>query len=165
LRLAVLSDTHLSSPSPRLTEEYETRLRHMDAVLHCGDHTGEALWGYLAGHPAFHAVRGNMDAGFGEGQLPATRVLELNGFRVGMLHGDGLGPGDPLQRMADILGRDVDLFCFGHTHRRELRREDGAILLNPGSFRLPKTDSRAGYAVVDLDPGQGIRVEWVDLEE
>ena len=163
MRLAVLSDTHLSSPNARLAEEFEARLRHLDAVLHCGDHTGEAVWGYLNGHPAFYAVRGNMDADFGEGLLPGKRVLELHGFRVGMLHGHGLGFGDPLERISDILGTEVDLFCYGHTHMRELRRAGRTTILNPGSFRLPKRDSPAGYAVVELDPERGIGVEWRDV--
>ena len=163
MRLAVLSDTHLGSPSPRLTEEFETTLQHMDAVLHCGDHTGESVWAYLNGHPAFYAVRGNMDGHFGEGLLPATRVLDLNGFRVGMLHGDGLESADPFRWIADILRTEVDLLCYGHTHRRDLRSTDSATVLNPGSFRLPRGDTEPGYAVLELDPAIGIGVEWKDV--
>lgn len=137
----------------------------MDAVLHCGDHTGESVWAYLSGHPAFYAVRGNMDGHLGEGLLPATRVIELNGFRVGMLHGDGLGSPDPARWIADVLRSDVDLLCYGHTHRRDLQRGEWAVVLNPGSFRLPRGDSKAGYAVLDLDPATGISVEWKDVEE
>ena len=163
MRLAVLSDTHLGSPSPRLTEEFDTTLQHMDAVLHCGDHTGESVWAYLNGHPAFYAVRGNMDGHFGDGILPATRVLDLNGFRVGMLHGDGLGSTDPFRWIADILRTDVDLLCYGHTHRRDLQSAESATVLNPGSFRLPRGNSKAGYAVLELDRTVGIGVEWKDV--
>lgn len=166
MRIAVLSDTHLKIPSSRLTEEYEAELRHMDAVLHCGDFTGEPVWAYLNGHPAFYAVSGNMDADFGGGFLPDKRLLELSGFRVGMLHGDGLGlgSGDPVQRMLDFWETELALFCYGHTHRRELRRSGSTTVLNPGSFRLPKGDSKAGYAVIDLIPDQGIQVEWREVQ-
>ena len=163
LHIAVLSDTHLDSPTPRLTEEFETWLRDMDAVLHCGDHTGEALWAYLNGHPAFHAVRGNMDADFGEGLLPVKRVLHLGGFRVGLLHGDGLGPTDPGRHVTDIFGEELDLVCCGHTHRRELRKAGAVTVLNPGSFRVPKGNCSPGDAVLDLDPQSGISVQWKDV--
>lgn len=166
MRIAVLSDTHLKIPSSGLTKEYETELWHMDEVLHCGDFTGESVWAYLSGHPAFYAVSGNMDADFGKGFLPDKRLLELSGFRVGMLHGDGLGLGsaDPVQRMLDFWGTKLDLFCYGHTHRRELLRSGSTTVLNPGSFLLPKGDSKAGYAVIDLSSDQGIQVEWREVQ-
>ena len=163
MRLAVLSDTHLSSPSPRLTEENEARLRHMDAVLHCGDHTEESVWAYLSAHPAFYAVRGNMDPAFGEGLTPGRRSFELAGFSIAAVHGDGLGPGDTAENLLELFRDEADLICFGHTHRRQLLREKDIVVLNPGSFSLPKGGSAAGYAIVDLDPELGIRVEWRDL--
>lgn len=165
MRIAVLSDTHLFSPNDRLITEFEARLQYADALLHLGDITAESVLGFLASHPAFYAVAGNMDSGRWAMNLPAKRIIELNGTRIGMLHGAGLGFGNLEAGVrASFDSAEVDLVCFGHTHRRLWRSEQEPRLLNPGSFSLPK-DGPAGYAVVHTDGPGGMDVEWVRIEE
>lgn len=164
MRIAVLSDTHARSPSPELQREYEEEMQWMDAVLHCGDHTGEEVWAYLSVHPAFYAVRGNMDGSWADDVLPAKRSLQLRGFRLGMLHGHGLGSGDPARKLPAIFSGEFDLLCFGHTHRRELRRKEGGpVLLNPGSFTSPRDAKGAGYAIIQIDADHGVHVRYKEL--
>ena len=47
-----------------------------------------------------------------------------------------------------ILGRTCDLLIYGHTHRQELRRADGMLIVNPGATR---NQMGAGSSVVILD--------------
>ncbi|MTI79729.1 MAG: phosphodiesterase [Firmicutes bacterium] len=43
---------------------------------------------------------------------------------------------------------NADLFIYGHTHIKELYRDGGLIVLNPGSISLPK-DNTHSVAVID----------------
>jgi hypothetical protein len=163
MQIAVLSDTHLSRVSSPLQRAFEETLCRMDAVLHCGDVTEETVWSYLNSHAAFSSVCGNMDAGRWAAALPRTRLLELGGYVVGLLHGDGLGLGAGPKRLAEIFPRKPDLICLGHSHRRVWVRDDNGVrILNPGSFSLPK-DGRAGFALVDLPADGEPGIEWIDV--
>lgn len=165
MRIAVLSDTHLASPNHVLVSEFEQVLQPADALLHLGDITSESVLDYLASHRAFYAVAGNMDSGRWAAELPAKRVVELNGLRVGMLHGAGLGFGNLEAALPDRFAQEnVQLICFGHTHRRLWQESGGVRLLNPGSFTFPK-QGRPGYALVQVTSQGDLEVEWRLLEE
>ena len=161
-RIAVLSDTHMSTPSSSLHRVFENHLKHLDAVLHCGDITGEQVWSFLNSHDSFVAVAGNMDGSWSS-VLPGQTTVRIQGLKIGLLHGHGVGFGGLTSKVREVFEPDVDLICFGHTHLRAWKLEsDGTCLLNPGSFSLPKK-SPPGYAVVHVNGDKDLRPEWVDL--
>ncbi len=162
-RIAVLSDTHMSTPSSALYRTFEKHLKHVDTVLHCGDITGEEVWALLNSHTSFFAVAGNMDMGCWASDLPAQLTVRAHGLKIGLLHGHGLGSGRLSAQVREVFEPDVDVICFGHTHVREWRSEpDGTSLLNPGSFTLPKK-SPPGYAVIHVNEENELSPEWIDL--
>jgi len=162
-RIAVLSDTHMTTPSSALLKAFDSHLQHTDALLHCGDVTGEEVWAFLNSHACFVSVVGNMDMGSWTGDLPGETSLRIRGIKVGLLHGHGLGFGRLAHKVAEVFEPDVDLICFGHTHRREwVQDPSGTRILNPGSFSLPKKGP-PGYAVVQVDDDLNLRAEWIDL--
>ncbi len=168
VKVAVVSDTHVLGPEPWLTRVFEEVLARVDAVLHCGDFEGrEALW-LFESLPVFHGVAGNMDWRL-EGALPLARELELEGFRVGMVHGYGVSPGDApgasrlAAGVAKAFGPGFDLLCFGHTHVFELAKVGGAVALNPGSAGSPRQGAPPSLALVELVAGREPAVARVDL--
>ena len=44
-----------------------------------------------------------------------------------------------------------DCFLFGHIHIPTIKRDNGIMLLNPGSITLPKGGNPATYAVLEND--------------
>ena len=164
MRIAVVSDTHMMKPSQALVTAYEQVMQDMDAVVHCGDITGEQVFAFLNSHPCFHAVAGNMDSGQWADSLPRKTSVRLGQFEIGLIHGFGLGFGPLAQKVASRFeDRDLDLVCFGHTHKRLFEPDGYALpLLNPGSFALPK-DSPPGFACVELRSGRPPQVQWVDV--
>lgn len=50
MRIAVLSDTHMMKPSQALITAYEQVMQDMDAIVHCGDITGEQVFAFLNSH-------------------------------------------------------------------------------------------------------------------
>lgn len=134
MRLAVLSDTHLSAPTPWFEAVYARHLAGADMVLHCGDATSFSLWSYLLQHPRFEAVAGNSDAYDLASQLPQKLEFSLGSLRVAAVHGWGPRPGLS-ERIATVFAGQHDLIFFGHSHAFEDVTYGATRLINPGSLR------------------------------
>ena len=84
--------------------------------------------------------------------LPDER-LACDG-RVKLVHGHPDDPDHytyPAEFGPDLLG-DEDVLVMGHTHVQHHEAFDEGVALNPGSVGQPRDgDSRAAYAVLDLD--------------
>ena len=160
MRLAVISDTHLSGPDERFNAIYDTYLAPADVLLHCGDMVGASLYHFLARHPRFLCVRGNCDHFVVDHNLPQTLSCLLEEpdcpeLRLGVAHGWG-ERSTVWQRVADIFPGH-DLVCFGHTHRRHWAEHKGSHLLNPGSL------AEGSLALVDVAADGSLSCRFVDL--
>lgn len=160
MRLAVISDTHLSAPDERFLALYERYLAPADVLLHCGDMVGAAMYRFLCAHRRFLCVRGNCDHFVLDHDLPLTLSRELPlaagaGLKVGMAHGWG-ERGSVWRRVAETFPGH-SLVCFGHTHRRHWAEHEGAWLLNPGSL------AEGSLALVDVDADGAISCAFVDV--
>src|SRR5207302_2501615 len=101
-----------------------------------------------------HAVRGNVDHGAWSANLPVTQRIEIDGFRIYVLH--ILAELDP--QAAD----NVDAVIYGHSHQPKIETKNGTLFFNPGSagprrFGLPITVGR-----VTAEHGK-LRAEIVEL--
>ena len=116
------------------------RLRAADLILHAGDFVSEEFFDELQELAPVQAVHGNMDDAALKAHLPAERVVEAGGTRIGMLHIPGPAPG----REARLAARfpDCDAVVYGHTHGPQLERFQHLWVLNPGS---PTERRRAPY--------------------
>jgi uncharacterized protein len=84
-------------------------------------------------------VRGNVDHGAWSANLPVTQQIEIEGFRIYMLH--ILAELDP--QAAD----NVDAVIYGHSHQPKSRQRTAHFFFNPGNagprrFRVPITVGR-----------------------
>ena len=79
-------------------------------------------------------VHGNVDSAELCDLLPAERVVDADGARIGMLHDAGPRAGR-LARMRRHFGdRAADAVIFGHSHLPlHERADDGFQIFNPGS--------------------------------
>ena len=108
------------------------RLVASDAILHAGDFMELAVFEWLCSvGPPVYAVRGNVDSASLQARLPLTRVVSLEGARIGMVHDSGPADGR-LQRMRQRFP-DCDAVVFGHSHMPLLSSADGFTIFNPGS--------------------------------
>jgi len=160
MRLAVISDTHLSGPDGRFSALYDRYLQPSDAVLHCGDIVGADVYHFLCRHPRFFCVRGNCDHFVLDHDLPQSlsRALPLPGggeLRFGMAH--GWGERSTVWRRVFDLFHDVGLVCYGHTHRRDWREHEGTRVLNPGSV------AEGSMALLDVADDGGMDCQFLDL--
>lgn len=143
-RLGIVTDTHVPQRLARLPDRLADALRGVDLILHAGDITSRQVLIDLAQIAPVQAVAGNADL-VGHG-LPLTHVIEIEGRRIGLVHGHGgwakylagkvrdrLGYREEyyLQIVAASFG-PVDAIVFGHTHRVFTEIRSGVLLFNPG---------------------------------
>lgn len=136
LRIGLISDTH-----GRLRPEVFDIFAGVDRIVHAGDVGDPDILIELGAIAPVTAVWGNVDYEL-RSTLPERTVFELGGISVGVIHGQQFGSPRP----ALVAGEfpDADLIVFGHSHRPEIERLSGALVVNPGSagpprFKLPVT--------------------------
>jgi uncharacterized protein len=84
--------------------------------------------------------------------LPARRVVEVGGTRLGMVH-------EP----AHLAGfEDCDALIYGHTHRPEVRRKGDTWILNPGSPTERRLAPAHSMLLLEID-GRTLSPELVTL--
>ena len=144
--IGVVSDTHLLGST--IPEHIIEALRGSDLILHAGDILDMAVVEQLSAVAEVRAVKGNMDRGEVAMGLPERRVIEVEGFKIGLTHGHG-APAGMTYRVREEFG-DVDCIVFGHTHQPLSGVRDGILFFNPGSptDRMFATRNTVGFLEV-----------------
>jgi uncharacterized protein len=148
VKIGVLSDTHLVSVTKELRNFLGETLGPVDALIHAGDMTGLEVHDYLSAWELW-AVRGNMDDLALQHLLPEKRVIEIEGVRIGVIHGRGAP--DVLEEVVVREFKDVDLIVFGHSHIPFMGKRGNMTLFNPGSFR-PTYSARGSAGLIEIGP-------------
>ena len=143
-RLLILSDSHgLRGRVGTLLMKAEAE-GPLDGVIHLGDGYRD-LDLYRAELSFVYQVPGNCD-GDSEG---VCFYPEVEGLRVLMTHGHGLGVRTSLQELKRFArAHECAVALYGHTHRPHLERDGALMVLNPGAVM----DGR--YAILTLADGR-----------
>ena len=133
MQLAIIADTHMPRGSRALPETFLERLRVADVIVHAGDFVARSAYDEMVAlGPPLVAVHGNQDDAELQQLLPAERVVEAGGARIGLIHDAGPARGR-LARMRRRFG-DCDAVVFGHAHiPLHETADDGFQIFNPGS--------------------------------
>jgi hypothetical protein len=159
--IAVVSDTHLPRGTRRIPDACLERLRAADLILHAGDFTAVSVLEELAMlGPPLEGVHGNMDDEATRARLPAQRVVEAGGARIGMTHDPGPRAGREERLVRRFPG--CDAIVYGHTHEPDVSRHGGVWILNPGSPTERRRAPRHTMLVLEVDAGR-IAAELVNL--
>lgn len=157
MKIAVISDTHMGEPSSWLDAVYAKWLEPADALIHCGDITSVTTWSYFMQHENLIGVRGNCDWDPQlVDELEPMRTVTIGTLTVGVTHGWGPRPQVPV-KVAQAFGPDLDLVCYGHTHKRDWSIVEGVQLLNPGSL-----GEFGSLAIVTVGDDGRLDCEFVD---
>jgi len=155
--VGVVSDTHLPSFGRALPRELERGLRDagVSRILHMGDMT-QLLCVELFEHIApFDGVAGNNDGDDLRARFGRKKILTIEDVRVGLVHGDGKLGNALTNATAAFRPKDVDVVCFGHSHRPMHERYDsGVLFFNPGSPTDKRVNPRYSYGIMRVDGAQ-----------
>ena len=128
MKILVVSDSHGNTV---MLQRIIDRESPFDRLVHCGDGAADLLRVRLPADTPVTLVAGNVDRARGI-ELPAAEVLEVEGVRILVTHGDAFyvkSDYGPIAEAARAHGFDAVL--FGHTHIKYLRLTR-PILFNPG---------------------------------
>jgi hypothetical protein len=151
MKLGIISDTHVRNFDD-LPVTVRQALAGVDIIVHAGDFTHKDVLEGLRAIKPIQAVRGNMDSGELKKTLPEKEVFEVNGRKIGLIHGSGAPFGIAERVRKQFEG--VDVIIFGHSHEPCNRYIRGVLLFNPG----PARDSFGLLTIDDVIKGQILKV-------
>ncbi len=149
MQAGILSDTHLTTPSPGFARMAEKAFKDCDVLFHAGDLTDSSLLQVFTPKTVY-AVHGNMCSAATKHELPHHRRVTLAGYTIGICHGAGRRD-TIIDRMWDMFP-DVDCIIFGHTHIPYCRKHGDILFINPGSFQASSSyGAEASYAILTIN--------------
>lgn len=110
---------------------------------------------------------------------PIVQVQTVNGVRIQATHnlpdqdeGRSLYPAQPQMNFEELVGADIDIAVYGHTHQQVMRTtQAGQLIINPGAVGQPYSlwprffaDQRAHYAILTVDDAGRVQVDFRKVE-
>ncbi len=130
MKIGVISDTHLRQYDERLRRIVDEYFRDVEIIMHAGDLVALEVLDVFAGKKV-KAVYGNMDGADIRDRLSDKMLIEMGGFRIGLIHGWGMPFG--LEKKLRKQFDQIDCLVYGHTHHACNKLKDGVLYFNPGS--------------------------------
>lgn len=166
MRIGLISDTHIPVAAPKLWPEIFEAFRDVDMIMHAGDLMIPDVLDWLEEMAPVVAVGGNGDYTGWERSVPPSdprltesKVLKVEGVRIGLVHDFQLPEAPPLQtvesQMQHYFNGPVDVIVRGSTHREEITEVKGVLIVNPGSTSFPNHQSARLGTVGFLDVEDG----------
>jgi putative phosphoesterase len=131
IRIGVLSDTHIPIAAREIPRKALALLNGVDLIAHAGDILQLTVLEELEELAEVKAVYGNMDTHSIREKLPEINTFEVQGFKIGIIHGSG-----PPSGMESRIGKKfdkIDVIIYGHSHSPKNEIINGVLFFNPGS--------------------------------
>jgi putative phosphoesterase len=157
MKIGVISDTHLKELSEELERIVRAHFNDADMILHAGDFVALRIVDFFQRWNLI-AVSGNMDPGEVRSLLPEKRIIDVSGFKIGLIHGWG----SPIGLEKRVRGEFPPLDClvYGHTHYPTNHNRKGLQFFNPGS---PTRSFTGRNTIGILSLGKEIRGEIIKV--
>ena len=168
--ILLLSDTHGDVKSLKKiflwTQEYFQGSETISTVVFLGDGISDlspaaSATGFFAD---WKIVSGNNDFNH---SLPGNSVFDFSGNRFFICHGhrhnlySGFYP-----LIAAARSSSANVVLFGHTHVPFYKKEEGILLINPGSIGSPRSKLGKTFAIIECVSNEPLKVDfWIVCEK
>lgn len=150
MRIGVISDTHLSERAVKLPDALVKGLGGVDLILHAGDWVSPEIIALVEKIAPCEGIAGNNDGPEIIELFGRKKLLELEGFRIGLIHGDGYRKTTEERSREAFHAERPDVVIFGHSHSPYLQRTDGMLMFNPGSPTDKRRQPQYSYGIMEL---------------
>ncbi|WP_256758082.1 metallophosphoesterase family protein [Cohnella sp. WQ 127256] len=135
MKLVVVSDTHMPRMNKKLPERLIRELKTADAIIHAGDWTNLLVFEQLSAFAPTYGVAGNNDGADIVRKFGLRKLLELEGCKIGIVHGHGASKrtATETQAIEAFKGVELDVLVYGHSHIPVSKSSGGMLVFNPGS--------------------------------
>lgn len=151
MKVAIISDSHYVRAS---VEAVKAHITDVDMVLHCGDGAPDIEKIVEGTKVDYFAVRGNCDFAI---EYPTERIIDVCGKKIFMCHGHMYGVKSGYNNIF-YKGKEVgaDVVLFGHSHNSTVIKEQGIILMNPGSISSPALGKPCSIGILEIEEGREV---------
>ncbi len=149
VKIGILSDTHLSEATKSFAALAKRAFAECAIIIHAGDLTNSSILHVFSGKTV-HAVHGNMCSHITRQKLPDKKLIEIDGYTIGLCH--GAGNRYSIEDRMWTMFPEADCIIFGHTHQPLCEKRGDILFINPGSFQCaPFYSEPASYAILTID--------------
>jgi uncharacterized protein len=134
-------------------------INQVDLILHMGDFVCMDLVDILKSKNNFHGIAGNHDPHSIKAIFPRHDLIEVNGKRLGLLHGYWFPLFCEHRSLARFEKEKVDAIIYGHTHVIRNEMSHNILFFNPGSATSMWPSPWKTYGILNV--GAEIRGEIV----
>lgn len=156
-RIGVISDTHIPDRMESLPSKVYELFQGVDLIIHAGDAVEIDVIHELRSIAEVIAVHGNMCRSSMSKEFPYKGVINVNGFKIGVVHGHGCFSHDIQNHLFQEFEREnvtVDCIVFGHTHVPLNVVSRGVLLFNPGSACVNENRQDATVGILHVGDKQ-----------
>lgn len=161
-RIGVVSDTHVPSQSESLPEDLIIKLSNVDFIIHAGDFEDLDTFKQLQKIKRVVAVSGNMDSDELKSKLSHREILNVDHFKIGIIHGWGDPHSLPKRMFEEFKSDNVNCIIFGHSHQIYNQNMNGILMFNPGSPTDTIYAHYKSYGILETSP-EGVKGEIIRL--
>ncbi|MNI25166.1 hypothetical protein D3C73_788050 [compost metagenome] len=150
MRIGVISDTHLSARVTGLPKALLNGLHGVDFIIHAGDWVSLEIVKLVEQLAPLEAVAGNNDGAEISDRFGRKKLIELGGYKIGIIHGDGMRKTTEERAREAFSEERPDIVIFGHSHIPYMQHTEGMLMFNPGSPTDKRRQPQYSYGIIEL---------------
>jgi putative phosphoesterase len=151
MNIVVVSDTHMPKKGKGLPRRLRQALERANTIIHAGDWQTLEVYEHLSQYGDVYGVFGNVDDDEIRRNFPKKTIIDINGYKIGVVHGDGKGKTTEKRALHAFEGEKVDVIIFGHSHIPIYKAIENKILFNPGSPTDKRRQRQYSFGVITID--------------
>ncbi|RWR12589.1 metallophosphoesterase [Siminovitchia fortis] len=159
MKIVVTSDTHISGRAKRLPAPLLKECESADLIIHAGDWVEMGVYRELSEYAKVVGVYGNIDGEGIQQHFKAKELIEVNGFKIGVVHGHGESKTTEKRALEAFEEEGADIIIFGHSHIPTIQYYYKVMLMNPGSPTDKRRMPYYSYGILHID--EAFRAEIV----
>lgn len=132
-KIIIFSDLHIPSRADSQILQ-KINFSKYDYIITAGDIVDDNTYFELINQePGFFGVHGNMDDYFIKKKLLQKKVIDIEGIKIGLIHGHQTGMANP-KELLKYFKEKIDIMVFGHSHQKYDKKINEVRVLNPGAL-------------------------------